>query len=146
MKNPTALTINIRMVKVSVLILRRCDTGIASHMGLVNCIPTPSSQASKPKRNSATDDFDNKHSSDRSSVHAPLKTENTIIKLARSSKNFPSVKLTVRLTQSFFYLKLVPSKCICFPYMQLTPYRHSVHTQILVTSLEPKPTAKLLRV
>ena len=53
MMNPKALAMKDRIVKVSVLNQRRrCDTGIASHIGLVNCITTPSSQASKPYKNS----------------------------------------------------------------------------------------------
>ena len=52
MKNPKALTKNIMMVKVSVLTFIRWETGIGSQLGWVNCITTPSSQASKPKKNS----------------------------------------------------------------------------------------------
>jgi len=55
MKNPRALAIKDKIVKVSVLIQRkRCDTGIASHIGLVNCITTPSSHASKPYKNNSS--------------------------------------------------------------------------------------------
>jgi hypothetical protein len=54
MKNPKALAIKDKIVNVSVLIQRRCDTGIASHIGSTNCITTPSSHASKPYKNNSS--------------------------------------------------------------------------------------------
>lgn len=52
MKNPRALTKNIAIVKVSVLIFKKWETGNGSQLGWVTCITTPSSQARKPKKNS----------------------------------------------------------------------------------------------
>jgi hypothetical protein len=52
MKNPRALTMKDKIVKVSVRIQgRRWDTGMANHMGLVNCTTTPSPQLRRPYRN-----------------------------------------------------------------------------------------------
>ncbi|MGA2523480.1 MAG: hypothetical protein ABSF65_04920 [Candidatus Bathyarchaeia archaeon] len=52
MKNPRALTKNIAIVKVSVLIFKKWETGNGSQLGWVTCITAPSSQARKPKKNS----------------------------------------------------------------------------------------------
>ncbi|MCX6644270.1 MAG: hypothetical protein NT043_03585, partial [Candidatus Bathyarchaeota archaeon] len=55
MKNPKALAMKDKIVKVSVLNQRkRCDTGAASHIGLTTCITTPSSHASKPYKNNSS--------------------------------------------------------------------------------------------
>lgn len=53
MKNPMPLAINDKIANVSVLNqVKRWDTGIASYIGLVKCITKPSSQDSKPYKNS----------------------------------------------------------------------------------------------
>ena len=86
MKNPMALTMKDKIVKVSVLSQRkRCETGIASHIGSTNCITTPSSHASKPyKNNSSPTTLAIRIFLIESPLHAILENRNIIIKLTET--------------------------------------------------------------